>query len=377
MTNAYYNASGNPAPGADGLSALLRAEFVAIQAGFSLAPQFLTTGLYTTTFNQQGTFTFTLPPSAGTLATTANVATETTRATAAEGAEVTRATAAEALLAPKASPALTGTPTAPTATGGTNTTQLATTAFVQAATGALTSGVSSVNTRTGAVTLSLSDITGAAPLASPTLTGTPAAPTAAPGTNTTQLATTAFVQAADTLLAPLASPTLTGVPVAPTVAATAAAGTTQLATTAFVRNGTTTNDNALSGQVGEYIASTVLVGSAVSLITGTAATVTSISLTAGDWDVQGNVAFSGGGSTVTTTVVAAINTTAATLPTSPGSGAYGQMNTGGTAGANNTVQAGMVRMSLATTTTVYLIADANFTTSTLSAYGFIGARRMR
>ena len=35
-----------------------------------------------------------------------------------------------------------------------------------------------------------------APLASPTLTGTPAAPTASPGTNTTQLATTAFVTAA-------------------------------------------------------------------------------------------------------------------------------------------------------------------------------------
>jgi hypothetical protein len=35
-----------------------------------------------------------------------------------------------------------------------------------------------------------------ADLASPTLTGTPAAPTAAPGTNTTQISTTAFVQAA-------------------------------------------------------------------------------------------------------------------------------------------------------------------------------------
>lgn len=37
---------------------------------------------------------------------------------------------------------------------------------------------------------------GAAPLASPTFTGTPAAPTATAGTNTTQLATTAFVQSA-------------------------------------------------------------------------------------------------------------------------------------------------------------------------------------
>lgn len=37
---------------------------------------------------------------------------------------------------------------------------------------------------------------GAAPVASPTFTGTPAAPTATPGTNTTQVATTAFVTAA-------------------------------------------------------------------------------------------------------------------------------------------------------------------------------------
>lgn len=38
-----------------------------------------------------------------------------------------------------------------------------------------------------------------APLASPALTGTPTAPTAAPGTNTTQISTTAFVQAAVSL----------------------------------------------------------------------------------------------------------------------------------------------------------------------------------
>src|SRR5690606_18110419 len=39
-----------------------------------------------------------------------------------------------------------------------------------------------------------------APLASPALTGTPTAPTASAATNTTQLATTAFVQAAITAL---------------------------------------------------------------------------------------------------------------------------------------------------------------------------------
>ena len=62
-----------------------------------------------------------------------------------------------------------------TASAGTDTTQVATTAFVKAA------GTASVN--------------GLAPLANPTFTGTPAAPTAGTTTNTTQLATTAFVQA--------------------------------------------------------------------------------------------------------------------------------------------------------------------------------------
>lgn len=43
-----------------------------------------------------------------------------------------------------------------------------------------------------------------APLASPTFTGTPAAPTAAPGTNTTQIASTAFVTAAIAAIVPSA-----------------------------------------------------------------------------------------------------------------------------------------------------------------------------
>ncbi|HET7111726.1 MAG TPA: hypothetical protein VFI41_12715 [Gemmatimonadales bacterium] len=64
------------------------------------------------------------------------------------------AAASYALLA---SPTFTGTPAAPTAAPGTNTTQLATTAFVQAATGALVTGVSSVFGRTGAVVATSGD----------------------------------------------------------------------------------------------------------------------------------------------------------------------------------------------------------------------------
>jgi hypothetical protein len=84
--------------------------------------------------------------------------------------------------------------------------------------------------------------TSRAPLASPALTGTPTAPTATAGTNTTQLATTAFVTTADALKANIASPTFTGTPAAPTAAVST--NTTQLATTAFV-NAEIANDAVL------------------------------------------------------------------------------------------------------------------------------------
>lgn len=71
-----------------------------------------------------------------------------------------------------------------------------------------------------------------APIDSPTFTGTPAAPTAAVDTNTTQLATTAFVVGQG--YAKLASPTFTGNPVAPTPATSD--NDTSIATTAFVQS---------------------------------------------------------------------------------------------------------------------------------------------
>ena len=114
--------------------------------------------------------------------------------------DVTGLSTALALLAPVASPAFTGVPTVPTAAPGTNTTQAASTSFVTSAVVAATAGVASFATRTGAVTpasgdYSVGQVTGAAPLASPGLTGTPTAPTASAGTNTTQIASTGFVTA--------------------------------------------------------------------------------------------------------------------------------------------------------------------------------------
>jgi hypothetical protein len=173
-----------------------------------------------------------------------------------------------------AGPAFTGTPTAPTAAVGTNTTQIATTAFVNAeiANDVVRNDTAGTITMNGAQAAGTSaqiaradhvhpSDTSRAPLASPSLTGTPLSTTAAVDTNTTQIATTAFVlgqasasnpvmngtvaigtstryaradhvHASDTSRAPLASPSFTGTPLSTTAAVDT--NTTQIATTAFV-----------------------------------------------------------------------------------------------------------------------------------------------
>lgn len=95
-----------------------------------------------------------------------------------------------------ASPAFTGSPTAPTPPAGNNSTRIATTAFVtNAINTALGDVVNSFNGRHGNVTLTLTDITnvGGAPRNSPAFQGSPTAPTPQPGDSSTRLATTAFV----------------------------------------------------------------------------------------------------------------------------------------------------------------------------------------
>ena len=104
-----------------------------------------------------------------------------------------------ALKAPLASPTFTGTPVAPTASDATtNTTQIATTAFVQSVSGGLVADA--INDGTTGVAPSQNAVFDGlalkAPIADAIFTGTPTAPTAASGTNTTQIATTAFVQSA-------------------------------------------------------------------------------------------------------------------------------------------------------------------------------------
>ncbi|HEI2359270.1 TPA: phage tail protein [Escherichia coli] len=109
--------------------------------------------------------------------------------------------------AQKHNPTFTGEPKAPTPAAGNNTTQIATTAFVQAALTALINGApatldtlkeiaAAINNDPKFSTTINNALAQKAPLSSPALTGTPTAPTAAQSVNNTQIATTAFVKSA-------------------------------------------------------------------------------------------------------------------------------------------------------------------------------------
>jgi hypothetical protein len=136
--------------------------------------------------------------------------------------------------------------------------------------------------------------------------------------------------------------------------------------------GTTTNDSAAAGSVGEFVSSVIASGGAVSLTNGIVKNVTSISLSAGDWDIWGNVTFAfsvGAGFAIGWT-----STTSATLPDSS-LYAIEETNTGSFSAAGMNTPG--FRVSLAVLTTVYLSAKASFSSGTGTACGGIYARRRR
>ena len=143
--------------------------------------------------------------------------------------------------------------------------------------------------------------------------------------------------------------------------------------------GTTTNDSAAAGCIGEYIEGTRALGSASALTTGVALTIASVSLTAGDWDVGGLVYFTLNAATSISDYRGSISTTTNVLDTT-----LGRTTETTTAavvpGAVDGLTApsiGPCRFSLSGTTTVFLVARSNFTLNTNSAYGIIHARRVR
>ncbi|MGH7755288.1 MAG: LamG-like jellyroll fold domain-containing protein [Vulcanimicrobiaceae bacterium] len=139
-------------------------------------------------------------------------------------------------------------------------------------------------------------------------------------------------------------------------------------------SGTITNDNATAGFVGEVISSVLPVGTPVTLTTATTANVTSIFLTAGDWDVTGVVDYIPAAAT-TTNFKQGSSSTSATLG---GQDSYTQVPLSTTAFSTTVgLEIPTQRYSLAGPTTVYLVAQATFSAGGVTAYGTIRARRVR
>lgn len=147
----------------------------------------------------------------------------------------------------------------------------------------------------------------------------------------------------------------------------------------FYRKGISNADVAPIGSVGEEITSLIVSGSAVGLTTGVAANVTSISLTAGEWQVNGKAIFKGGATTQAQTLQSSVSTTTATMNLDGNNFGVTSYPASYVAFVNgdNAVHTGPVWLHLNATTTVYLVVSATFTTSTCSAWGVLKAKRMR
>lgn len=136
--------------------------------------------------------------------------------------------------------------------------------------------------------------------------------------------------------------------------------------------GTTTNDNANAGSVGEYITAT---GTAVANTTATIVNVTSVSLTAGDWEVEGMILTNPAGGALYSFTQCGVSTTSATYDATVGrfvtqtftSAVMGQVS----------MTLPVTRYSFASTTTVFLVASAIFPSGTSTISGLIRARRVR
>jgi len=140
--------------------------------------------------------------------------------------------------------------------------------------------------------------------------------------------------------------------------------------------GTTTNNVANVGNVGEHISSTVLIGSAVGASTGSIVTVTSIVLSPGDWDVWGTVWSSQ--SNTATQCAGGITPAASTLPTVPADDvSFAEITTTVPVFSDSVLSLSACIVPTAAPITYYLTARAFFPSGTVAFYGNIHARRRR
>lgn len=140
--------------------------------------------------------------------------------------------------------------------------------------------------------------------------------------------------------------------------------------------GLTTGTTPAAGYVGQTSISTIAIGSATSLTTDTAKTITSLTLAAGNWIIWGNIGLIANTGTLVTNIVGSINTTTNAQATSPNGGAYFQEQASFASAGTQVNAVGQIAVSVSVSTTYYLVATATFSVSTATAYGSISALRV-
>ncbi len=143
-------------------------------------------------------------------------------------------------------------------------------------------------------------------------------------------------------------------------------------TTGLQLKGNNTNTAPPAGFIGEQIRAANLVGQA--LTSTVPFNITSINLTAGVWDVSGVIAYSAGNTGVCTSTLSSISTVSASNGTDGDNAIWGPLPQAMVRGGGVSIPA--YRLTVSTTTTVYLVADATITSDTVSAYGRISATRV-
>lgn len=141
--------------------------------------------------------------------------------------------------------------------------------------------------------------------------------------------------------------------------------------------GTNSNDDAAAGYGGEYATATLAFGSATSLVASTGKTITSISLTAGDWDVSATGFFEAANTTVPGAMQVTISLTNNTLNQTEGKWITFPVNTAVGGATDFGFSVPRSRISTASTITVYLVTWSAFSISTMISWGNINARRVR
>lgn len=141
--------------------------------------------------------------------------------------------------------------------------------------------------------------------------------------------------------------------------------------------GTATNDDAAAGVIGEVASCSLASGTPTALTTSTSKTICSMSLTAGDWDVTGVAGFIPASGTTQNAYSYSVSKTNNAQDAAVGEQGYTALQGLASAGYVQGFTVPVRRISLASTTTVYLVSNANFGTSTCTGFGGLQARRVR